>query len=183
MGCFIIFDYTQYNANIHHTTDACYSIYGGGWMLVRHAFNRWHRATDNLQGTDIYGTNDNDPQSTESWSIQFDYIIHTIQNGTIFMLSNGDCSEYLITTYYQVNLTSPCTQSNCSYFGYIIESNTRSTYYNEWFNRGPSFPADPLISYNLNDDLSILYAEGKNNYSERFFPTKPKDLSVNVWIS
>eukprot|EP01083_Nonionella_stella_P033801 92488_1 len=34
----------------------CLDIDGGGWTLVRHAYNQWHPATDNLEGTDEYGT-------------------------------------------------------------------------------------------------------------------------------
>ena len=33
-------------------------IDGGGWTLVRHvpAGNTWHKATDQLRGTDVYGS-------------------------------------------------------------------------------------------------------------------------------
>ena len=69
---------------------ACQDIYGGGWSLVRHSYNGWHDETDNLAGTDIYGTYDADPQSTNEWSIQFDNILAS-DGSTLFMFSNGDC--------------------------------------------------------------------------------------------
>ena len=38
--------------------DACASLYGGGWTLVRRvqAGNSWHPATDDLSGTAVYGS-------------------------------------------------------------------------------------------------------------------------------
>eukprot|EP01083_Nonionella_stella_P107624 311920_1 len=46
----------------------CFGVDGGNWTLVRHAYNEWHPATDNVNGTDEYGTYDNHPQSMSSWS-------------------------------------------------------------------------------------------------------------------
>ena len=173
---FVVLKYLQY-------ADACDGIYDGGWSLVRHSFNQWYESTDNLQGTDIYGVFDDDPLSLTSWSIQFDDIIRSYNNksGAIVMFSNGDCSEYLITIFDSINVTS-----NNSYWGYIIESNTRSSpYYDKWRNRDPlTFPNDPLILYTLSDQSSMLYTEGSNiNYLDRFFPTgSSQDLFLNVWI-
>ena len=75
----------------------CQYIYDGNWLLVRHAYNQYHPATDDLIGTEIYGTFDNNPQSLNTWSIQFDNILE-LDGSTVFMFSNGDCSEWLITT-------------------------------------------------------------------------------------
>ena len=45
---------------------------GGGWKLVRHVpeGSRWHPATDQLRGSDIYGT-PSGPLSSQAWSIPF----------------------------------------------------------------------------------------------------------------
>ena len=79
----------------------CQYKYGGNWLLVRHSYNSWHPATDNLKGTDVYGVYDNNPQSLNSWSIQFDNVLQS-DNSTLFMFSNGDCSEWMITTNDQL---------------------------------------------------------------------------------
>eukprot|EP01083_Nonionella_stella_P239477 838101_1 len=81
-------------------------IDGGEWYLVRHVYNKWHPATDNLAGTDMYGTHDDNPLSPTSWSIPFAAILAP-DGSTLFMFSNGDCSRWLpkiinlpITTHY-----------------------------------------------------------------------------------
>ena len=49
-------------------------IDGGGWILVRRASasNNWHNATDDLQGTDSYGTYVDDDSYNGSFSIPFE---------------------------------------------------------------------------------------------------------------
>eukprot|EP00485_Elphidium_margaritaceum_P007533 CAMPEP_0202690712 /NCGR_PEP_ID=MMETSP1385-20130828/5623_1 /ASSEMBLY_ACC=CAM_ASM_000861 /TAXON_ID=933848 /ORGANISM="Elphidium margaritaceum" /LENGTH=98 /DNA_ID=CAMNT_0049346003 /DNA_START=89 /DNA_END=382 /DNA_ORIENTATION=+ len=58
-------------AHVHAASSPCQGKYGGDWSLVRHAYNTWHPATDNLAGTHVYGTFDDDPQSEASWSRYF----------------------------------------------------------------------------------------------------------------
>ena len=81
---------------------SCQNIYGGDWILVRHSYNQWHPATDNLAGTDEYGIFDNNPQSNESWSIRFDNVLES-DGSTLFMFSNGDCSEWMVVENKQFN--------------------------------------------------------------------------------
>ena len=84
-----------YLSLITDVSGSCQSIYGGNWVLIRHAYNQWHNTTDNLAGTDVYGTFDNDPESLSSWSIQFDNILES-DGSTLFMFSNGNCSEWMV---------------------------------------------------------------------------------------
>ena len=79
------------------STIGCQNLYGGQWVLVRHAYNAWHTASDQLAGTDQYGTYDNDPLSMATWSIPFDKALESDGN-VLFMFSNGDCSQYSITS-------------------------------------------------------------------------------------
>eukprot|EP01084_Bolivina_argentea_P231899 390966_1 len=96
-ACVAVWDGT-WNKGIHDCIyrDPCYpicdasclSIDGGGWKLVRHSYNKWYAATDNLAGTDEYGTPDDNPQSTEDWSVQFSSNLRS-DGQTEFMFSNG----------------------------------------------------------------------------------------------
>mmetsp|Transcript_1336 Transcript_1336/g.2673 ORF Transcript_1336/g.2673 Transcript_1336/m.2673 type:complete len:271 (-) Transcript_1336:40-852(-) len=65
-----------------------------GWKLVRHVGPglKWHPATDQLLGTDEYGTPAG-PQAAEAFSVKFDN-----QDFKEFMFSTGDCSKWLIAT-------------------------------------------------------------------------------------
>ena len=66
-------------------------IDGGGWRLVRHVpvGNKWHKAQDQLEGTEIYGKPCG-PLCSEAWSVRFD-------NETFdqFLFATG---EYLINS-------------------------------------------------------------------------------------
>ena len=73
-----------------------YYLDNGGWSLVRHApggYDKWHPATDNLAGTDVYGNPANGPMSREAWSIVFDVAVSGYDE---FLFSSGDCSMWLI---------------------------------------------------------------------------------------
>jgi len=49
-------------------------ILGGGWKLVRRvqAGNAWHPSTDQLMGTDVYGSFVDNPTSDATFSVAFD---------------------------------------------------------------------------------------------------------------
>ena len=68
------------------------SIDGGGWKLVRHApaGNRWHKATDQLRGTESYGVPCG-ATCDEEWSIKFDNIPFDQ-----FLFATGDEKKWLI---------------------------------------------------------------------------------------
>ena len=158
----------------------CQYIYGGDWSLVRHSYNAWHNATDNLQGTDVYGTYDNNPQSLHSWSIQFDDILES-SGSSLFMFSNGDCSEWMVVENNQFN-----TQFGSDIDRHIIASHYDIDYYAKWYNRVSS-SEDPWISWNDHTNYeSLLY--GEDSYSGQpfvftRFNVNGADKNVNVWIS
>eukprot|EP01083_Nonionella_stella_P290212 987592_1 len=104
-------------------TGPCLDIDGGNWTLVRHAYNQWHPATDFLEGTDEYGTYVNDPQSMSSWSIPFSQYLWP-DGSTQFMFSDGDCTEWLITTNDQFT-----SFYSTSYTANILSSYLSSTPY------------------------------------------------------
>ena len=58
-----------------------------GWKLVRHVPPglSWHPATDDLSGTDEYGTPDG-PLSNQAWSIKFDQ-----DDFELFLFALGNC--------------------------------------------------------------------------------------------
>ena len=68
---------------------------GGGWKLVRHVppGNRWHKASDHLAGTAVYGDPTGGATSSEEWSIKFDSIPFDK-----FLFITGDCQKWLVTT-------------------------------------------------------------------------------------
>jgi len=68
---------------------------GTGWKLVRHVppGTMWHKATDQLRGTDKYG----DPNGHSEFSVKF---IHEIFHE--FLFSTGDCSKWLIAKKKEV---------------------------------------------------------------------------------
>jgi len=51
------------------------NILGGGWKLVRRLApceeHKWHRARDQLEGTEIYGKFINNPKCNSSFSIKW----------------------------------------------------------------------------------------------------------------
>ena len=64
-----------------------------GFELVRRVAkgNRWHPATDNLRGTDEYGTPPTDPVHGLTGTIKWDY-----SRVQYFMFSTGDFSEWYV---------------------------------------------------------------------------------------
>eukprot|EP01083_Nonionella_stella_P019335 53776_1 len=141
-------------------TSTCTDIHGGDWTLVRHAYNAWHPATDNLAGTDVYGTYDNDPQSTSNWSIAYSEALED-DGSTVFMFSNGDCSEFLITSNDQF-----ITSQNGTYLARIIASHYDTNVYNVTWN----YTSIPWLSWqNASHASTLLYGEASNtNHLDRF---------------
>eukprot|EP01083_Nonionella_stella_P019334 53772_1 len=151
-------------------TSTCTDIHGGDWTLVRHAYNAWHPATDNLAGTDVYGTYDNDPQSTSNWSISYSGALED-DGSSVFMFSNGDCSEFLITS------SDPFISQNNPYLARIIASHYDTNYNVIW-----SYTSSPWLSWQNTSVVTLLYGEASNtNHLDRF-NVDGADLSVNVWI-
>ena len=139
---------------------------------MRHSYQSWHQATDNLAGTDVYGVWNNYPDSVNSWSKQFNETLND-DGSTLFMFSNEDCTQWLITRNDQ--FTSTYTNE----YKHIIASNYDLDYYVKWSNRGNGYPADPLISIQDYPN-GLLYAENVTSLNQNTFINSS---SVNVWIS
>ena len=133
-----------------------------------------------MTGTDDYGGYSYlaDPTAISSWSIPFDGALNS-DGSTLFMFSNGGCSEYIITKNNQFN-----TEYNGAN-RFIVASHIDVDYYARWYNRA-TFAEDPWISWldhSSENYYSLLY--GENSWSatatERF--SLNDDKSVNVYIS
>eukprot|EP01084_Bolivina_argentea_P161928 281814_1 len=167
--------------------EECEDIYGGHWTLVRHSYAKWFQSTDSLQGTDEYGVYDADPQSIQSWSIPFADELED-DGTTKFMFSNGDCSEWMVTTNDQFLTVFPSAISAT-----ILASHVSTTSYQvDWLVRGDSNPEDPWISYGNHADNTFatnMYAEnavatgcGHTDRCQRWDNYPSADKSLNVWI-
>ena len=163
-----------YLGNTTNAQSTCDNIYGGDWYLVRHSYDQWHPATDNLAGTSVYGTFDNNPQALNTWSIEFSNILES-DGSTLFMFSNGDCSEWIVTRNDQFN-----TEFGANMSRYIIASHYNDDYYAKWYNRGLTDSQDPSITWsNTWDSNTILYEENDSTNHQ----TRVNNSFFNVWIS
>ena len=65
-------------------------IDGGGWKLVRRvpSGNKWHKAKDQLRGTEVYGKPCG-PTSNKEWSVKFDNI-----KFNQFLFATGDQKKW-----------------------------------------------------------------------------------------
>ena len=68
--------------------------------------NCWHQATDNLAGTDSYGTSDANPIGTAAYTVPF---AQTTWNN--MLLASGDLSMYVVM---ERAVISECSQGNVS---------------------------------------------------------------------
>ena len=153
------------------TTD----IDGGGWTLGRHvpAGTRWHKATDQLEGTDVYGTRCGANCDTE-WSIKFNS-----DDFDQFLFATGDELKWLIAGKSAVF----GNYNNAARL--IYKSSTKSDSYTaRWYRRNGN-PEDPWISLNDHGPAigqgNILYGENHYNglHAENILPAHQ---GANVFI-
>ncbi len=83
--------YSLINCSVRLTASQyfCEDIFeGGGWALVRRVRQgtRWHPATDDLRGTDVYGSAGTST-SDSTFSLPFASLITSSE--TLFLLANG----------------------------------------------------------------------------------------------
>jgi len=126
-----------------------------GWQLVRHlpaSALGWHPATDDLAGTQVYGTPNN---ANNAWSVRFD----DMQPNDKFLVASGDCKVWLVATKDQAIGTKYANQRR----QILRSSSNNSPYQAKWYNRGVG--EDPWLSVrdhgapNLADH-QMLYGEG-----------------------
>ena len=158
------------------------------WQLVRHAYDKWPKATDNLLGTAVYGDASGGPLSDNEFSIKFDDLVDA---GTFFLFrcvcriavdfwiydtfyphSNDDCASWLVTTFDQFS-----TRFGSNVDRQILASSTSSTPYTaKWYNRGNA--EDPWISYEDHAN-GIVYGENSNGWHTQY----ARGQHINVWIA
>ena len=151
-----LFKFLLFSVFARFAMSAIYDKDGGGWVLVRRCINPWHAATDNLQGTDVYGTPSSET-SAQSFSVSFD--IDAIDE---FMFATGDGTKWLIASKFAVN------GENYDNDRRTIEKSSinSSSYQALWYNRGPAKHLDPLISledhYTSKANDGMLYVENSH---------------------
>ena len=134
---------------------------------------------NSLSDATQYGVSSDCPpnQLGATWANDLFHHVWKSDGSTLFMFSNGDCSEWMVTTNDQFN-----TEFGTDVNRHIIASHFDVDYTAEWHNRGIYYE-DPWISFrdhSANNFETILY--GENNILDHLdrFNT---DKSVNVWIS
>ena len=148
------------------------SFEGFTWRLVRRvkaSSSGWHQATDNLAGTDSYGSPGSSPTVDRSFSVSFSGV-----SFTYFLFATGDLSKWLIT--------EKC-QAACSYYGAavrnILRSSTSSTPYSATWLFRSSQAEDPWISIEDHASL-VVYGEASHTaYASEF----QSNGGANVFIS
>ena len=152
------------------------SIDGGGWKLVRHvpAGNRWHKAKDQLKGTEAYGTPCGATCAKE-WSIKF----HK-EPFDQFLFATGDEKKWLIA---DKDAVVGGWYANGQRTIYKSSTNPKS-YKARWYRRSGNLE-DPWISLNDHGAAigqgNILY--GGNHFSSTHAKAVlPKHKGANVFI-
>ena len=176
---------SQSPTSMYDNSEGCEDIDGGGWTLVRHvsaSYGAFHPATDDLAGTDTYGTNDYNAQSDENWSEYF-----ADETFNQFLFAFGDCSEWLVTTKDSAIGENYSKEDRC-----ILSSNRNEDAYSaEWYNRGDSNAPDPWIStkdhWDCRDsggysDPCMVYAENSKSTSTYHEYGITTHGGGNVWI-
>ena len=163
----------------------CQDIDDGGWKLVRHSQGEWHMAQDGMLGTEDYngGCQDQDPISPIACSTPFAEQYANNPSGK-FLFSNGDCSQWLLTTYDQFSILRPSP-----YSATIILSSYKSVgnaYTADWYARCTAC-GDPWIGVRDHCKdwgcLDVLYAENSIDiHTERFKSDDINNMSINVWV-
>ena len=164
----------------------CQYIYGGNWLLMKHSYNEWHEIAD---GGNAYGAYDNNPNSINTWGLTHAHA----DNSEIFMFSNGDCSQWLVTTHDQFNQLAGADFTNTT--KHIIASHFDVNYYAKWNYRTPNtsygmasvYWSDPWISWkdwDSDDYQTILFAcNVRNEPNSMYNPPFAANGSFNVWMS
>ena len=133
---------THYNVSFAKSLKQCdqlLSKVGDGWELVRSlkpGATSWHAATDNLAGTDVYGSPSTGIKG--SWSIDF---ATAVPNYDQFLFLVGHCETWLMTT-----VASAIGGNYADAARNIIKSSVSVVPYTaKWYNRNGN-AEDPLIS-------------------------------------
>ena len=151
-------------------------IDGGGWTLVRHvpAGNKWHKATDQLRGSDVYGKPCGATCGKE-WSTKFDN-----NKFNQFLFVTGDESKWLIASKAEVTGSFYANNPRLIY----KSSTNPHSYRSRWYRRKGS-KEDPWISLT---DHGPAIQQGNIVYGENHFGSAhaskvlPAHKGANVFI-
>ena len=130
---------------------------GSGWELVRRVHgHQWHPATDNLQGTAVYG---DVCESTQDCTFSVEFTAEA-KDFDDFLFATGDCTEWLIAP------KASLTQKGDKVIAKVFKSSLKSTVHPlHWRNRD-NHPEDPLITLADTDTNPLLHQEGILLYAE-----------------
>eukprot|EP00656_Telonema_subtile_P007708 TRINITY_DN13620_c0_g2_i4.p1 TRINITY_DN13620_c0_g2~~TRINITY_DN13620_c0_g2_i4.p1 ORF type:complete len:3743 (-),score=834.31 TRINITY_DN13620_c0_g2_i4:156-11384(-) len=130
-------------------------IAGGGWELVRRVKpgNRWHPASDNLKGTEVYGKAATEyPLSDLTFSVKFDD-----KDFDQFLFASGDMKKWMV-----VDRTALTEKGSDIAMNVVLSSQTGQPYTVKGNNRKDT-GADPMIGLtdfgNATSHGEILYME------------------------
>jgi hypothetical protein len=129
--------------------EACGGL--GGWQLVRRTHQQyyWHPATDQLRGTEVYGTPSTDKLAASTFSIKFDDIPFSE-----FCFASGDETIWLRATKFAVN----GEWYNNALRDIISSSKNASPYQARWYHRN-GVSEDPWVSLSDHNVYDIVYGE------------------------
>jgi hypothetical protein len=115
-----------------------------------------HRATDDLAGTDVYGTSSQDPMGNSEFSVNFET---AVPGWDEMLLTTGDCVHWMVMSK---------DAAIGSYYGDALrevkKSHTSSTPYNINAERNAGNNEQPWLQYTEHHDQgTALYVEGDYN--------------------
>ena len=146
----------------------------GEWEFVRRvkSGSSWHPATDNLSGTEEYGTYVNDPTIDSTFSKTWD-------NARVeyFLFATGDGTQWLVATKEAVLGSYYADEKRDIIMSSLSETATQA----KWFYRDNQ-PVDPwisLVDHRTAGDGQMLYGESA---SSNHVSTIQNYNGVNVFI-
>lgn len=149
-------------------------IAGGGWKLVRRVKQgaEWHPATDNLQGTDVYGNAAVDYELSDlTFSVRF-----VDDDFDEFLFALGDFSRWMVVKKEQISM-----HGGASTLGSIVQSSKsgRAPATALW-NMRSSHPEDPQLSVSdiAGSSSDVVYSENSARLASNLWASK----GANVYI-
>lgn len=161
------------------TTGAVDSL--GAWTLVRRVSGttKWHKASDLLAGTEVYGTAHTDPKDGASFSEDFSAAVPTWNQ---MMFTYGDGSEYLVAT--KTAVYGGARAANATYYGanalrdVIKSSRNNATHQIRWSKVNQTL-SHPLIRLTNTGDNFLYVGNEDTSYASSLTAARK---GANVFI-
>ena len=135
--------------------------------------NCWHQATDNLAGTDSYGTCDADPMGLNAYSLPF-----AAMDWTEMLLSSGDMTMFTVLTRDSIEECSTGANDGQWHPNIILSSDTAGYTATQYCRAGAR--EDPWISVGDHPDR-VVYGEGW--CGAHWADDAPVQGGMNVWVN